>query len=269
MIIDFHAHVFPDRIAEATVKALGANCNIPSYSDGTVKGLIEKIDKAGVDIAINLPALTKPSQFESVLAFSKALNEAKYSKGRIISFAGMHPDCEDIDGKLALVKEQGFKGIKIHPDYQHTFFDDERYVKIISSAKKYGLIVTTHAGLDGAFIGQPIKCTPERVLRLLDKVGGYDKLVLAHLGGNTLFEEVYEKLAGEDVYLDTAYILDIIEPETFMKILDKHGSDRILFATDSPWQDIEGDVKRLRALGLDKETEDMIFSKNAVKLLEI
>ena len=269
MIIDFHAHVFPDKIAAATVKMLGENCNIPSFSDGTVRGLIEKLDSAGVDIAVNLPAITKPTQFESVSAFSKTLNETEYASGRIISFAGMHPDCEDIDGKLALLKEWGFKGIKVHPDYQHTYFDDEKYVEIIKGAKKYRLIVTTHAGLDGAFIGQPIKCTPDRILRLLDKVGGYDKLVLAHYGGITFFEEVYEKIAGEDLYLDTAYILDKISPDTFMKILDKHGREKILFATDSPWQDIKGDVARLRAFGLDKETEDMIFSGNAIKLLGI
>ena len=269
MIIDFHAHVFPDKIAAATVKMLGESCNIPSFSDGTVKGLTERLNTAGVDIAVNLPAITKPSQFESVLSFAKSLNETEYPTGRIISFAGMHPDCDDIDGKLAFVKEQGFKGIKIHPDYQHTFFDDEKYVKIIASAKKYGLIVTTHAGLDAAFVGEPVKCTPDRVLRLLDRVGGYDRLVLAHYGGITFFEEVYDRLAGEDIYLDTAYVLDKISAETFMKILDKHGRSRVLFVTDSPWQDIASDVERLRALGLDPETEDMLFSKNAVKLLGI
>ena len=269
MIIDFHTHIFPDKIAASTIKLLGENCGITAYSDGTLASLVRALDVSSVDIAINLPPLTKPTQFDSVKNFALGINNTKFEKSRIISFAGIHPECSDVDSKLCELKELGFKGIKLHPDYQGTFFDDKKYIEIIKFAKKYGLIVVTHAGLDAAYIGEPIKCTPKRVLRLLDAVGGYSKLVLAHLGGNTLFDEVYELLAGEDVYFDTAYILSQIKPDMFLKILEKHGEDKILFATDSPWQDIKKDVERLRAYNLEKRTEEKIFSKNAISLLKL
>ena len=182
MIIDFHTHVFPEKIAEATVALLAKKGNIPSFSDGTISGLLSRMKLAGVDVSVNLPVLTKPTQFDSILKFAISLNERFFAcqgDERIISFAGMHPDMEDFEDKLAEIKKSGIKGIKIHPDYQGTFFDDEKYVRILREAKRLDLITVTHAGFDCAYPGEPIKCTPRRVMNLLDRIGGYDKLVLA------------------------------------------------------------------------------------------
>ena len=271
MTVDFHTHVFPQKIAAATVSALEKSGNTPAYSDGTVTGLLSQMSKAGVKISVNLPVLTKPTQFDSILKFATEMNEAFFESGKkgILSFAGIHPDTEDFEEKLLLVKNCGIKGIKIHPDYQGTFFDDERYVRILAAAKKLDLITVTHAGLDGAYVGQPIKCTPHRVMNVLDKIGGYDKLVLAHMGGNQLFSEVYDVLAGEDVYFDTAYVLQFFTQSEFMKMAEKHGCDKILFATDSPWRDQLVDLNILKGYALEEDVEKKITEENASKLLGI
>lgn len=269
MIIDFHTHVFPDKIAGATVAALQASSGTPARSDGTVAGLTSALREAGADIAVNLPVLTKPSQFDSIARFAGEINRAEYTDTRIISFGGMHPDCEDVEEKLSYLKEQGFLGIKIHPDYQNTFIDDGRYVRILKAAKELGLITVTHAGLDAAYVGQPIKCTPVRVLNLLDKIGGYSKFVLAHIGGNEMYEEVYSHLAGEDVYFDTSYSLHSIDADMFKRLLLKHGEDRILFATDSPWRNIAEEADLIRSFKLGADSEKKIFSENARQLLGI
>ncbi len=269
MIIDFHAHTFPDKIAQKTIDFLAAKANIPPYSDGSVSGLMERIEKAKVDLAVNLPVLTNPAQFESINRFALAINaDFAENGGNILSFAGIHPACEDTRGKMKWIKEQGFLGVKIHPDYQETFIDDEGYIKILKCAKELDLIVTTHAGVDGGYPDSPVRCTPERAKRVIDKVG-HSKFVLAHLGANEMADEVYDILAGEDVYFDTAYILRFIGREKFVKILEKHGEDRILFATDSPWSDIAGDVEILKSFDIGKETEDKIFGGNARILLGI
>lgn len=269
MIIDFHTHAFPDRIAGATIDVLSKKGNISAHSDGTAAGLLSALGKAGVDVAVNLPVLTKPTQFDGALRFAKELNERSYTGPRIISFGGIHPGEEDVDGRLLELKNAGILGIKLHPDYQGTYFDDPAYVRIIERAKSLGLIVITHAGYDFAYPDQPIKCTPDRVLRLLDKIGGYDKLVLAHIGGNDFYGEVYFALAGCEVYLDTAFNLRNVPEDTFKRILDKHGDDKVLFGSDSPWRDIGEEVGILKSYNLGKETEEKIFSKNAIKLLGI
>lgn len=267
MVIDFHTHVFPEKIAAATVSALYDKSGTPPHSDATAAGLISLLESAGADIAVNLPVLTKASQFESILKFANGLNAQPYSGGKIISFAGIHPDDEDYYDRLAAIRAAGILGIKIHPDYQNTFIDSPAYVRIFERAKELGLIIVTHAGEDAAYVGQPVKCTPERVLRLLERVGGYDKLVLAHLGGNKMAKEVIRLLAGENVYFDTSFSLHDAEKADFLKMVEKHGADRILFATDSPWRDIGEELEIFRSYDLGAETEAKILSENARKLL--
>lgn len=269
MIIDFHTHIFPDKIATKTIDALSKNASIVAHSDGTLDTLLSKMERAGVDISVNLPVLTRATQFDSVTRFASETNQKCYTGPRVISFAGMHPDIENYKERLEAIKSLGFLGIKLHPDYQGTFFDDQRYINILKYAKKLDLITVTHAGFDGAFVGQEIKCTPKRALRVLDALGGYDKLVFAHMGANELFDEAYMELAGEDVYFDTSYVLLSIGEKMFKKILEKHGEDKILFATDNPWQDAMTQLEIIKSYGLGEVAENKILCENAKKLLNL
>ena len=130
MIIDFHTHVFPDKIAKRTIDLLSEKGSMTPYSDGTVDGLIAEMEKAGVDVSVTLPVMTSPTQFDSINRYAAEINEIFCDKERrLISFAGIHPLCEDIDEKMCFIKKSGFLGVKIHPDYQGTYIDDEGYVK--------------------------------------------------------------------------------------------------------------------------------------------
>lgn len=265
MIIDFHTHVFPDRIAERTVSLLKERSGTEPQSDGTVAGLMQRMEEAGVDIAVALPVLTSPTQFESVSRFAAELNgRFAGERRRIISFAGIHPECEDIDGKMRYLRNLGFLGVKIHPDYQGTFINDEKYVRIYNMARELDMIVVTHAGVDEAFRDQAMRCPTDRILDLLRRAP-HKKAVFAHLGASA----DGELIAGEDVYLDTAYTLKHTSPEVIKRIIERHGEDRILFASDSPWSSINGDIDIIRSLSLGKETERKILSENARALLGI
>ena len=81
--------------------------------------------------------------------------------------------------------------------------------------------------------------------------------------------DVLELLCGEDVYFDTAYVLRSTPKERFEEMIRKHGEDKILFASDSPWGDMAADVERIKKYGLGKETEYKIFYENGKKLLGI
>ena len=59
------------------------------------------------------------------------------------------------------------------------------------------------------------------------------------------------------------------ENADFAEMVEKHGEDRILFGSDSPWNSIPGDVEILRSFDLEKTTEEKIFSKNGMALLGI
>ncbi len=267
MLIDFHTHIFPEKIASATISKLEASANNHAYTDGTEKGVREALERANADLAIALPVLTRPTQFDSVVRFALGVNERfnKFDR-KILSFAGMHPACEDIRGKMKFLKDNGFKGVKIHPDYQETYIDNDGYIEILKCAKDYDLIVVTHSGIDDGYKDRPVMCPPELVNKVINKVG-HERFVLGHYGAHKQWSEVLTLLAGKKVYFDTAFTLHEIDEDLFKAILDKHGDERVLFATDCPWRDIKDDVEILKSYNLPKETQDKIFYKNALKLL--
>ncbi len=269
MLIDFHTHIFPDKIAPKTIEILAKNGNTPPFSDGTVSALVKCMERADASVAVALPVLTNPASFDSVNRFAAEVNNDFADKERrIISLGAIHPDCEDIEGKMKHLKALGFLGVKLHPEYQNTDINADGNVKIIRAAAELDMLVCVHAGVDGAYRGLPVRCRPDLVLDLLSKVS-HSKLVLAHLGGNELFGEVAEKLCGKPIYFDTAYVLRHIDGDTFMRILEKHGEDRILFATDSPWSDIAVDAKIIRSYGLGAAAEQKILGGNAQRLLNL
>lgn len=260
MIIDFHTHIFPDKIAGRTLDYLSDIFGASPFADGTHTGLCDSMKKAGVDVSVSLPAVTKVSQVESINRFASAFTE-----GTVISFGGIHPECENYKEILKEIKNLGLKGIKLHPDYQDTYFNDIRYKRIISYATELGLIISVHAGQDPK-CPDNIHCTPTMAEEVLNEVEP-EKLVLAHMGGNELWSEVEERLVGRNVYFDTGVILDRMPQEQFLRMVREHGADRIVFGTDSPWADQKKFVEILKEMPLEEEERNQIFAGTAVKLL--
>lgn len=271
MIIDFHTHIFPDKIAVQTVEKLKSYlCNAgeecAAYTNGTMDSLKNSMNDAGVDISVILPVVTNPKQFDSINRFSAE----KDGKDGIIAFGGIHPLSENPEEKLDFIKSLGLKGIKLHPDYQDTYVNDENYIRIIRHAEKIGLITLIHAGYD-VLSPNNIHCTPDRALDMLKKVGAKkdNKIILAHLGGHKGAEESFEKLCGKNVWLDTSYVLNKIEPSLLIRMFEKHGYDKILFASDSPWGEQKSFVETLQKLQISDENREKIFHKNAERLLAL
>lgn len=263
MVIDFHTHTFPDKIAEKTIEHLSKKGGIKPYRDGTYSSLKKSMQDSGVDVSIVLPVATNQSQVETINNLSAELS----GKNGIYYFGAIHPDCSDVEAILDDIKAKGLKGIKLHPDYQGAYFDDPKYIRIIGEAAKRELITVTHAGRDVAY-PEDIHCTPDMVLNVLSELKGVieDRLVLAHMGGFDLEDEVLEKLIGKPVYMDTAAVLDRY-PNKCKEIIEAHGADRILFATDSPWTDQANMLECLKSLGLSQKDNDLILYKNAKRLL--
>ena len=69
MIIDFHAHIYPEKIAEKATKNIGEFYNAPMALAGSVKGLIESGEKIGVTKYIVHSTATKPEQVQSINNF--------------------------------------------------------------------------------------------------------------------------------------------------------------------------------------------------------
>lgn len=271
IVIDFHTHVFPDKIAENTIRYLIEKGGIPSYGNGTLSDLKERMKNGFTDKALVLPVCTKPSQFESINKFARILNEEE----NIFSFGGIHPDNDNIKEKLIYLKSKGFKGIKLHPDYQETYINDERYYNIVKTAVELDMYVTIHAGLDVAY-PDDIHCPPKESAKLIERIynGNYNvepKIILAHLGGIDMFDDVEKYLVGLPVYFDLAVILTFCadKKEQIERIIKAHGADKTLYASDYPWSELNENAVLADALDLTDREKELIFHKNAEKILGI
>ena len=264
-LIDFHTHIFPDKIAPATVAALAkAGGTKPEGGTGTLDDLERLALREDVSLCVNLPIATRPDQAASINRFAKEVNERE---GRVISFGAIHPDAAEPERELAELAEAGFRGIKLHPDYQGHYADDPSVIRVVREAKRLGLHTVFHGGVDIAFPND-VHAAPERMANLLSALGeGEGKVIVAHIGGYGLWDEVERLLVGRDVYFDLSYGIDHLPEEQLLRIVTRHGADKILFGSDYPWRD-PADIDRVLAkLPLTDEQFALIRSGNAERLL--
>lgn len=270
MIIDFHAHIFPEKVAKKALPKLASVIHLEPSMDGTIEGLLDSMRQAGIDISVILPTVTDPHQFDSILRFACYVNEYDYgAEGpRLISLGGIHPESDNYKEQLKLLKEYGFAGFKIHPDYQGTCFDDIRYMRILDKASELDLCCLTHSGYD-PYSPEKVHCTPEMIVKVVKEVAP-TKLIAAHMGNNQFYDEAEKLLMGLPIYIDTAYSIKQMDSAQLVRMAKAHGTDRVLFGTDAPWSSQKEDVEIFRGLTAFNETEqEQILSGNAKKLLGI
>lgn len=261
MLIDFHTHVFPDRIAEAALSKLSLAGSMAPYGDATVKGAIQRMKLWGVDRSVVLNIATNPRQERSVNEFAVSLKET----GKLIPFGSVHPDGESPELTVKYLYDSGIKGIKLHPDYMKRNVDDPRFDPIYKKAAELGMIVVLHAGYD--FISPDyIHCTPEGVCRVLERFPGI-RLVCAHMGGYRMWDRVKKHLCGKNIRFDTSLVAYDMSPEVFKEITELHGDDKILFGSDMPWCPPPSVLALVEASGIGSEAIENIKWRNAVKLL--
>lgn len=263
MIIDFHVHAFNPKIARKAVDKLAEICGTTPLTHGFTEETIARFDEWGVDKGVLLSVATKPSQHEVINNWAK-----EQDGGRFISFGSVHPKGEDCLSELCRIKEIGLHGVKLHPDYQK-FMPDEPWLEpFYNEIEKLDLPVIFHAGLD-ALSPDFIHCPPEksREMHLKHK---YMKKILAHLGGNEQWQSVYDNLAGLDgeLYFDTALCMNC-DNELMEKIIRKHGADRILFASDCPWESAKALMDKILSLNISDDDKEKILGGNAQRLLGI
>ena len=262
MLIDFHTHVFPDRIAAKTIDVLSLKSGglQPSY-DGTVSGLLKRMEDECVDKSVALGIATNARQMKSVNDFAASINGEK-----IIAFGSVFPDSPDSMEELERIKDLGLKGIKFHPEYQNFYVDEEKMYPIYKKASELGLITVFHAGADLGY-ASPYHCTPDRAAKVVDKFTS--PVVFAHWGGYFMGEEVLERLAGSDAFFDLSFGYGSLPREVAIQIVEKHGTDKLLIGSDGPWHTIAAEKRFIDTLGLSGDEKDRIFYKNAKKLLRL
>lgn len=260
MVIDFHAHCFPDSLAAKAMKSLEEGCYARAVHDGTKAGLKRHMTECGVGLSVVLPVATKPSQVNAINDWA-----AGSSDQSLLFFAAAHPDDADFYKNLEYIKKAGFPGIKLHPDYQNFYADEKRMFPIYEAIRDSGLIAVFHSGVDLSYTSN-VHCTPLMLKNVLDNVPGI-KIVAAHMGAHALWRDTEQLICGRDLYFDTSYSYYSLGREGMKRMIEKHGAGRILFGTDSPWKRADIEINNIHSLGLSSsDTENILFG-NTLRLL--
>lgn len=261
MVIDFHTHAFPEKIASGAMEKLSYVAGgLMPQTNGTAAGLKAEMAKDGVDLSVVLSIATNPHQQTSVNNYAFEMNK----EVGICAFGSVHPDAPDALSELERIKEAGLKGVKFHPEYQQFFVDDEKMKPIYKKISQLGLVTVFHSGEDYGF-DSPFHCMPDNVLKALS---WFDSpVVLAHWGGLGCGDEVISKLCGKDVWFDVSFGYGTMTRNTALKIVEKHTPDRLLFGSDMPWHRPSWEMRLLNTLELSEDEKDKIYCKNAMKLL--
>ena len=263
MLIDFHTHAFPPKIAAGAVSGLSqAAGGLEPQTDGTPASLKAQMAADGVDLSVVLSIATNVRQQTNVNNFAIQMNQEE----GIVAFGSVHPDAPNALEELERLKAAGIRGVKFHPEYQHFFADEERLKPIYRKISELGLITVFHAGHDYGF-APPYHCMPHHLLgakKWLDT-----PVLAAHWGGLGCGEEVLKKLCGQDIFFDLSFGYGTMPKSIARAILDAHGPDKLLFGSDMPWHRPVWEMRLLNSLDLSAAEREKICFRNALKLLKL
>ena len=257
MIIDAHTHVWPDKIAKAALSKPAGD--LPRRGDGTVAGSIAAMKEAGIDRSAAFGVSNDAANRDAANRFVASLDRDWF-----IPFGTIHTDAT-VEENLANLREHDIHAVKLHPLFQGIALDDPRLWENLE-AMQGEFVITTHVGLGGE--GSE-RCTPRMLRDLVERFPDLD-LIAAHFGGYRLLDEIEEVVLGLPVCVDTSWPpgLASIDPDRVRSMVERHGAENVIFATDWPMVSPAEDVAALRALELGEEETAAIFGGNLVRLLE-
>ncbi|MBQ3658207.1 MAG: amidohydrolase family protein [Bacteroidales bacterium] len=259
MIIDFHAHIYPKKIAEKASKNIGEFYHTQMCYDGSPEKLLESGKKIGVEKYIVHSTATAAHQVEAINNY--IISEVKLHE-EFIGFGTIHPDYQDFENELNRIKNSGLRGIKLHPDFQKFQVDTPQMDDIYEVISALKMPILVHAGdYRYDFSG------PKRILNVIEKHPSLI-VVAAHFGGYTEWDNSMKYLVGQRVWFDTSSTLWQLPKEKALKMIEAHGYEKFLFGSDYPMWDHQDELKRFDSLKLNEEKREAILYKNAERLLK-
>ena len=260
-IIDFHAHAFPDGLAERAMRQLMSEAEgVTAYLDGRLTSLLGSMDAHGIETSVLCCIATRPEQFEPIFRWC-----GQIVSDRIVPFPSVHPRDPLAVERIGQIARAGFKGVKMHPYYQDFCIEEPSLSPLYTALCDHGLMLALHTGFDIAF-ERVEKASPRQIAGLMREYPDL-KVITTHLGGWQQWDEVERYLTGRPVYMETSWSLEFLEAGQARRMLLNHPAEYLLFGTDSPWTDQGASIRAMAALGLPEDLRQKMFCENAKRLL--
>jgi uncharacterized protein len=257
LIVDGHTHVYPDRVAKKAIA--GSPADLKRFGDGTVGSLTEVMAASGVDRSVCLGVANTPDRVDNANRFAGSLDPARF-----VGFGSVHPGLTP-EQNVASLRAHGLKGAKVHPMFQDLRLDDPALLATLDAMSgEFAVII--HVGAAGEDPGE--RCSPALLADIVRQFPRLD-VIACHFGGYRRFAEAAEVVIGLPVYVDTSWppSLGTIAPEKVRAVIEKHGPERVVFASDWPMADPRAEIDVIRGLGLSDTDTDLVLGGNLTRLL--
>lgn len=260
-IIDFHAHLFPEKIASKAVSAIGEYYSITMEGIGVEDDLLSRGSAIGVQYWVVHSSATTARQVEPINTF---ISEICSRHKNVIGFGTLHPgmSSSELSNEISRIKSAGLRGIKFHPEFQKFTIDDDSMLPLYELLSD-DLPILIHMGDASKDSSHPRRLA--RILSMFPEL----TVVAAHLGGYRMWDDSIIHLAGKNLYFDTSSALFALKPNRAVEIIRTLGVEKTLFGTDYPMWDPAGELTRFMALPLNDKERSAILWENAAKLLNI
>lgn len=264
-IIDFHTHCYTDALAERAMRKLSESGGIAYYHDGTVRGLVQTAAEAGIELSVVMPIATKESQNTTINTWAA---EVQAENDSLLCFGTVYPFTADYKAVVAQIAALGLKGVKFHPEYQSFRIDDQGpYTRCMRKSPRPDCRCCS---TPAATWRTSRPSTPSRTPSIgWRPISPGAQIIAAHVGGYEFWDEAAELLPATGIYVDLAASAEQLRGEHLRRIIEKWGSERVLFATDSPWFPQKAGIDALYSAGLSAEAYENIFHRNAERLLKL
>lgn len=263
MRIDFHTHVFRPAAAKLVIDEMCTRMGMSAAGTGVIDDLRLRLQLARLDSAVLLYAPPKASMIHTANRF---VVEQQAAHPDLIAFGSVHPHDKNWQAELDYLRHAGIRGLKLHPEYQDYSLDDPAMLELLRAAAPHFVFLCHMGGLVSDVTSATVRAAPYMLARVLDEVP-HMRFIAAHLGGNFLWEDALEHLAGRDVWLDTSASLHAVNESTLHAILQRHDPEKIIFGSDYPFWDPSVEARRLERL-TSSDTLDKILS-NGAKILDM
>jgi uncharacterized protein len=251
MIIDAHCHVWPDHIAAQVLASRPAS--LDPVHDGTITGLRRTMDTAGIDHAMVLGVANVARTVQRTNEWIGAVDRSRFTP-----FGTVHPDL-DPEVNLASLRDNGIRGVKLHPLFQDLALDEPRVIDLLRALADADVTVITHAGAGGSD-EQNERGTPQALRVALDAVPDLT-LIACHFGGYHRLDEAEKLVVGSRAYLETSWPPRLAElgKTKVAELIRRHGADRVIYGSDWPMADPAAEIAAVRDLGLEPAETDAIL----------
>lgn len=259
-LIDFHTHVFPDAIAERAAANVGNYYSLNMEGNGTASMLRARVP-AGVDCRFVISSAAMKAK--NVIPGNDFLLELAAADKAYIPFGSFHPDMGETEAlaEIERISKLGVKGIKLHPDFQQIYLDDPRLIPLYRRCAALGLPILFHVGDKNTDFS-----TPKRMRAVCDAVPDL-KVIAAHLGGYSVWEEAEDYLLDTSVYVDLSEARPYLSAERTYQLIMDFGVDRVLFGSDYPVFCTDTVYGHIEELPFTPEEREKLYCRNAEGLL--